>query len=358
LGASGSTDVYRGIPIGYDKKFHYDQSGRLIAENSVNRYYNEMDETDHIVYLYDESGIIGMEYTATSGATNTYYFQRNLQGDVVAIYNTSGTKVGGYAYDAWGNCTITLDTNGIASRNPIRYRGYYYDSETGFYYLNARYYSPELRRFISPDDTAYLDPESVNGLNLYCYCNNDPVNFVDPSGHWIQTVFDLFSFGASVVEVVIKPGDPLAWAGLIGDAVDLLPFVTGVGEGVRATKMVKYADDVIDSSYDTIKFVKATDYKDAFEDGGKMLHRVGNSTDYRHFTVSNHVDGTKLHTLFMDNGDVIWGTKLRYDGLDPVTNTLFELKPFNKRNVRKGVKQIIQYNNAMGGGYKMIIVLY
>ena len=88
-----------------------------------------------------------------------------------------------YAYDAWGNCSITLDTNGIASRNPIRYRGYYFDSETGFYYLNARYYNPEWRRFISPDDTAFLDSETPNGLNLYCYCNNDPVNYADPSGH-------------------------------------------------------------------------------------------------------------------------------------------------------------------------------
>ena len=101
---------------------------------------------------------------------------------IIGIYNTSGTKVGGYAYDAWGNCTITLNTNGIAAKNPIRYRGYYYDNEFGLYYLNARYYSPEWRRFISPDDTAYLDGETPNGLNLYAYCNNDPVNYSDPSG--------------------------------------------------------------------------------------------------------------------------------------------------------------------------------
>ena len=105
-------------------------------------------------------------------------------GDVVAIYNTSGVKQAGYAYDAWGNCTITNNTNSdIATANAIRYRGYYFDTETGWYFLNARYYSPEWRRFISPDDTAYLDSESVNGLNLYCYCNNDPVNYADPSGH-------------------------------------------------------------------------------------------------------------------------------------------------------------------------------
>lgn len=68
----------------------------------------------------DESRIIGVVYTS-SGSTNTYYFQRNLLGDVIGIYDTSGTKVGGYAYDAWGNCTVTLDANGIATRNPINY---------------------------------------------------------------------------------------------------------------------------------------------------------------------------------------------------------------------------------------------
>ena len=314
--------------------------------------------TTEKIYLYDESGVIGMIYTA-DGTSTAYYFRRNLYGDVVAIYNRKGTKQAEYAYDAYGNCTIIDNTNStIASANPFRYRGYYLDSETGWYFLNARYYNPEWRRFISPDSTSYLDPESVNGLNLYSYCNNDPVNYCDPSGHWIETVFDLFSLGASVVEVVIDPYNPWNWAGLIGDAVDLLPIVTGVGEGVRAAKMVKYADNVIDSSYDTIKFVKAADYADNFADGGKMLNKFDHVDDYYKFTVSNHVDGTKLHKLFMDNGDVIWGTKLRYDGLDQVTNSMFELKPYNKRNVRKGVKQIIQYNNAMGGGYHMIIVLY
>jgi RHS repeat-associated protein len=80
-----------------------------------------------------------------------------------------------------GNCTISGNTT-VAKANPIRYRGYYYDEDTGLYYCNARYYSPKWRRFISPDSTAYLDAESVNGLNQYCYCNNDPINYTDPSG--------------------------------------------------------------------------------------------------------------------------------------------------------------------------------
>lgn len=71
---------------------------------------------------------------------------------------------------------MIIDNGFFAVYNGIGYRGYHFDSETGWYYLNARYYSPEWRRFISPDDTAYLDPKNVNGLNLYCYCENDPVN--------------------------------------------------------------------------------------------------------------------------------------------------------------------------------------
>ncbi len=94
---------------------------------------------------------------------------------VTAIYDINGNFKVRYLYDAWGNCTISSETTdtALANANPIRYRGYY-DSNTGLYYLNARYYSPKWRRFISPDSTEYIDPESVNGLNLYCYCGNDP----------------------------------------------------------------------------------------------------------------------------------------------------------------------------------------
>ena len=106
----------------------------------------------------------------------------------------------GDSYDAYGNCTINSSTTNyaLAHANPIRYRGYYYDEATKLYYLNARYYNPQWRRFISPDDTAYLDPETPNGLNLYAYCNNDPVNYADPSGHFGIT---LAALGAIVLGI-------------------------------------------------------------------------------------------------------------------------------------------------------------
>ena len=186
-GTSGSGAAQLGQLIASSRKYYYDHAGRLIAEDVTKTYYGEGTTTENIVFLYDESGIIGMELT-TGGATNLYYFQRNLQGDVVSIYDPNGTLKAHYIYDAWGNCTISGETTSydVANANPIRYRGYYYDDDTGLYYCNARYYSPKWRRFISPDDTAYLDPESVNGLNLYCYCNNDPVNYADPSGHSVM----------------------------------------------------------------------------------------------------------------------------------------------------------------------------
>ena len=177
--------VGTGEVVNYTKQYKYDHVGRLLEEIVNSDRYGMGSYSETLRYLYDDSSIVGVQYT--NGAnTNAYYFLKNLQGDVIAIYDANGAKVVTYSYDAWGNCTIDSTTTDydLAHANPIRYRGYYYDEATKLYYLNARYYSPEFRRFISPDDTNYLDPENVNGLNLYCYCNNDPVNYCDPSGHF------------------------------------------------------------------------------------------------------------------------------------------------------------------------------
>ena len=119
---------------------------------------------------------------------------------MIAIYNTDGDLQCKYNYDAWGNHRIgnarneliydsatgviaTGYENHIAILNPIRYRGYYYDTETGLYYLQSRYYDATLCRFLNRDNVNYLEPESIHGLNLYTYCNNNPIMFADPSGH-------------------------------------------------------------------------------------------------------------------------------------------------------------------------------
>ena len=111
-------------------------------------------------------------------------YRRNLMGDVTHIYNMSGKLCAKYVYDAWGNHKVvdasgneTTDKTHIGNINPIRYRGYYYDVETGLYYLNSRYYDPEVGRFINADTTDVLENAQydINGLNLYAYCDNNPV---------------------------------------------------------------------------------------------------------------------------------------------------------------------------------------
>ena len=113
-----------------------------------------------------------------------------------------------FAYDAWGTCVVVnnggteiTDANHIGNLNPFRYRGYYYDVETKLYYLKTRYYDPEVGRFMTIDGIEYLDPETINGLNLYAYCGNNPVMNVDPNGnkwwHWLIVAIIIVGLGVA-----------------------------------------------------------------------------------------------------------------------------------------------------------------
>ena len=146
-----------------------------------------------LIYIYDASGApIGMAYrdsTYVSGAFDFYLFAKNVQGDILYIYNTSGTRLVTYTYDAWGNVTTSYSNGGASTAaryNPFRYRGYYYDTETGFYYLNSRYYDPAVGRFLNAD--GYINGNGdILGFNMFAYCGNNPVNRIDESGAlWIE----------------------------------------------------------------------------------------------------------------------------------------------------------------------------
>ncbi len=133
-----------------------------------------------IKYYYDDTGVVGFNLDGTD-----YYFVKSMQGDVEKIYSASGELKAEYSYDSWGKCTIKQSVSGIAEANAFRYRGYYFDGESGLYYLNSRYYDPIIGRFISPDSLDYLDPSAVGGLNLYAYCGNNPIMYVDPEGKFL-----------------------------------------------------------------------------------------------------------------------------------------------------------------------------
>src|SRR5699024_8976621 len=132
----------------------------------------------------------------------TYYYQKNLQEDIIGIYNNNYELIAKYQYDAWGKLLkITnasgeeiTDTNHIAYINPYRYRSYYYDSETKLYYLNSRYYNPEWGRFINADGIIGTD-DTNTGYNLYAYVLNRPIDMKDSSGQFALEII----FGKEII---------------------------------------------------------------------------------------------------------------------------------------------------------------
>ena len=171
--------------------YTYDDSGLRLSKtvNGITTEYvviagtlaGEISGGNKLMFLYDESGTkYGFIY---NGAT--YYYNLNLQGDVTGIFDSTGTDVVQYTYDEWGKLLSVTGTlaDTVGQINPIRYRGYYYDSETGFYYLQSRYYDPETGRFINADGILGANGDILS-YNLFAYCSNNPINFSDPSGNW------------------------------------------------------------------------------------------------------------------------------------------------------------------------------
>ena len=134
---------------------------------------------DTLYFLYHGSSRVGLEYKG-----NTYYYIYNLQGDVVGLVNSSGTSVVSYTYDAWGNPESISGSmaSTLGAANPFRYRGYYYDTESGLYYLMSRYYDPVVGRFLNRDGELNLN-SNITLLNLFAYCVNNPIILSDPLGN-------------------------------------------------------------------------------------------------------------------------------------------------------------------------------
>ena len=181
----------------------------------------EVTGSEKIDFVYGSDGIIGFR----TGNKN-YLYRKNVFGDVTEIYSDNGTLVGKYSYTAFGECIVKVNEGGIAEKNPIRYRGYYYDEEMSLYYLKSRYYDPVTGRFITIDDISYIDPETINGLNLYAYCGNNPVMRVDSNGTSWWTDFwnslagkivgTILVVAAVVVVSIFTAGVGTAVAGALG----------------------------------------------------------------------------------------------------------------------------------------------
>ena len=168
--------------------YGYDSDGKRITKTVDGTAYNYHYLGDLLVELtwggnklhftYDSTGPLSVNYNGTE-----YFYVRNAQGDVTGLVTTSGTRVVTYTYDAWGNPLSTTGSMAatLGEQNPLRYRGYVYDTETGLYYLQSRYYNPGWGRFINAD--SLIDNRGVHTQNVFAYCGNNPVKNIDDNGH-------------------------------------------------------------------------------------------------------------------------------------------------------------------------------
>ena len=187
-GDMGSTRVATVKLDTRDWQMEYNTSGlrtRRISDDKTYRYIYAGDKLmrmtvgdDILDFSYDANGA---PLTMTCNGT-VYYYITNLQGDVMKLERADGGSGAQYAYDAWGNIIAMSGT--LAELNPLRYRGYVYDQETGFYYLQSRYYDPAIGRFINADNVISYAGHSLLGCNVFAYCFNNPVNMSDDSAHW------------------------------------------------------------------------------------------------------------------------------------------------------------------------------
>ena len=259
---------------------YYVNGGQIVAEKT---------DTRTIVYIYDAPGTpIGMMYRTTSYAEGTFdvfWFEKNLQGDIIAIYNNAGTKLATYTYtDAWGNYTVSYSNGGAstgAQYNPFRYRGYYYDTDLGMYYLQSRYYDAKICRFISDDyaSVTTATPYALTDKNLYAYCDNNPVMRVDGDGmfwsavllggvigvafEYLSDVIDNFNSGKTGEDIFIPTSSLNEYiAAFVGGAIAATP-VKGLCSTLVVGAMGSIASDMINGNLNCIQDVLNSGIKGA-----------------------------------------------------------------------------------------------
>ena len=304
-----------------------------------------------IDFVYDENNQpLAMKYNNT-----LYYYVLNAQGDVVRIVNSSRSVVASYTYDPWGKIISSSGT--LADINPLRYRGYYYDAETGFYYLQSRYYDPEIGRFINADSYASTDATGLLSTNMFAYCENDPVNKSDPSGEAFSLI--TIAVGATVGALVNAAGTALSnvaagkdWNDGIGLAL-LSGAVSGAVSTISMNPAARLAISAVASAAESV-------YDQVKNDGSVNLGRL--TADVAVGTISGYKGyiGNSLAGSFVKSGSMLKGqignafkSKNAFDGLKRAgknylkrTFNLYKGEFFSLKRIMKDIGLTTGYNYA------------
>ena len=184
-------------------------------------------------FTYDPAG----RPVSISDGNTRYYYVLNQQGDVVGLMNGNKKLVVEYIYDAWGRLLSTTGTlaTTLGTNNPLRYRGYVYDTETGLYYLQSRYYNPTWGRFINADDPGYMGIDGTPvSYNLFAYCGNNPVMGCDPTGRFVITLSSIITAAVTGFFVGATAGGVAGAAVAACNGTDIAAgFVSGfIGGGI------------------------------------------------------------------------------------------------------------------------------
>ncbi len=277
--------------------YSYDSDGLRTSKN-VNEVITEYEYlggnlvqmeqgSNKLRFTYDALGASGVIFNGTN-----YYYEKNAQGDILGIVDTNRNFVVNYNYDAWGTLLSTTGSmaNTLGELNPLRYRGYVYDNETNFYYLQSRYYNPAMGRFINADSIVDTE-QGLNSTNMFAYCGNNPVSREDTEGRFFDTVFDVISLAMSVADIISNPYDLMSWVGLVGDVVDLFPGVTGVGE---LAKVFRAADATVST---TVTINKTADSLDSVIDTANALKKSSpNNSVFRSSTGTYEIEFASGYT--------------------------------------------------------------
>lgn len=234
---------WNGSEIVYGYDFDGNRTSKTVNGSKTDYFYDDSrlvcqkDAENTLWFLYDtEDSVAGFVLNGES-----YYYLKNIWNDVVAIVDRDGVTVAEYAYDAWGKVLSVVGDEQLARLNPYRYRSFYYDEETGFYYLLSRYYDPEVGRMLNADQFI-----SIAYPNLFTYAVNNPVMYADASGNVVETVIDIASIGVSTVELIKNP----SWINLGFLAWDVasvfVPFVPGSYTAKGGKQLIKVASKAKD----------------------------------------------------------------------------------------------------------------